>query len=231
MPGASVRALVAGTVVVAALVGGMSAASVGADAAPKRPKPVAVFIGDSYTQGAGASRRANSFAARVAVKERWRLVNLGRGGTGYVTASAEGLLSCGIPYCGAYGERVADTMAARPAVVIVSGGINDVGQSIPVFRSGVDQLLADLKARLPRRTFVAVTRPQWPDSRPPALFEREVQAVRASAKRHRVHYLDIGEPLAGRSALKAEDGVHPNDAGHAAIARAIEERLAQHHHP
>jgi lysophospholipase L1-like esterase len=224
-------AIGAGGVLVAALLSGIVTTSSSADAAPKRPRPVAVFIGDSFTKGAGATKRANSFAARVGAHEHWRVVNLGRGGTGYVTASTQGLLSCGIAYCGAYGERVDDAMAARPAVVIVSGGINDVNQPLPVFRSGVDQLFADLKAHLPKRTFIAVTTPQWPEAVPPEAFDLEVQAVRASAKQHRVHYLDIGEPLATGMDLKAADGVHPNDVGHAVIARAIEKGLARHHHP
>src|SRR5829696_5674496 len=41
------------------------------------PRPVAVFIGDSYTQG------EDRWPSYVAKEQGWKQVNLGRGGTGY----------------------------------------------------------------------------------------------------------------------------------------------------
>ena len=53
-----------------------------------------------------------------------------------------------------------------------------------------------------------------------------ISIVKAEAQRAGATYLDIGEPLFGHSAMMDVDGWHPNDAGHAAIAAAVEKALA-----
>jgi len=54
-----------------------------------------------------------------------------------------------------------------------------------------------------------------------------ISIVMPEAMRAGVTYLDIGEPMFGHSSMMAVDGWHPNDAGHAAIAKAVEKALTQ----
>jgi lysophospholipase L1-like esterase len=53
-----------------------------------------------------------------------------------------------------------------------------------------------------------------------------ISIVKAEAQRAAATYLDIGEPLFGHPSMMDVDGWHPNDAGHAAIAAAVEKAPA-----
>src|SRR4051794_11312013 len=48
---------------------------------------VAAFVGDSYSQGRGASRPEKRWVTLAAAEEGWRGENFGRGGTGYQLTS------------------------------------------------------------------------------------------------------------------------------------------------
>lgn len=180
--------------------------------------PTAVFMGDSYTQGVGASTVDKRWTSVLSVKEGWQEVNLGRGGTGYVTTST----SCGLPACPAYPAMVADAVAAKPQTVVVSGGQNDFAaysKDPAAVEAAVRQVFQKLRAALPDVKIVAVG-PSTPYG-----LEKTVTALDASVQReaHAVGaaYVSLISPNVVAPEMLTADRSHVNDSGHAAIAKAV----------
>jgi lysophospholipase L1-like esterase len=110
--------------------------------------------------------------------------------------------------------------------VIVSGGRNDVGETVGYVQSRARRLFQLLHSRLPRTTVVAV-QPMWGSSPAPPALHRVIRAVRRGVQAAGVHYLGYPDPLRGHPGLMA-DGNHPNDDGYAAIAAVLEKRLVKY---
>ncbi|QIB47997.1 SGNH/GDSL hydrolase family protein [Streptomyces aureoverticillatus] len=142
-----------------------------------------------------------------------------------------------------------DVLDARPDVVSILVGVNDMGWHtldpkgyvIPVeeFEAGYDRLLAPLAEAgtkliliepflLPIRGLVEAghalmgeeVRKQWRTDLDP-----KIQAVRKLARKYGAHLLDADDMFATLAATTgpehwAADGVHPTPAGHAALAAA-----------
>jgi acyl-CoA thioesterase I len=201
---------------------GRAAAASGASASAAPPKPV-LFLGDSYSAGAGASTRAMRWTTLVAKSQHWLEDNRAFGGTGYVTAlsGAEAQRGCGQPSCPSYEQAIPRGSSAKPVLIVVSGGRNDLSSLGPDYAAAVARFFADLHAAFPDAG-IAATSPRWDDGPAPATLADAGQAVLEGVESVGGSYLDIGQPLAGHPDLVASDGVHPNDAGHAAIAQAVE---------
>lgn len=191
-------------------------------------KPVAAFIGDSYTAGAGSTD--GGFVKLVAAEQGWLAKNLGRGGTGFITR--ENLdpelarKGCGKDYCESYVEMIDAAAKLQPAVVVVSGGRNNASDDPEALHATIDSFFAELRAELPDARLI-VTSPLWGSTEPPAILTAMATWERDAAASVDAEFLEIGQPLGGRDELLSDDGVHPNDAGHAAIAEAINSELSQ----
>lgn len=188
-------------------------------------RPLAVFIGDSYSAGVGASSEQKRFVNRVAYAEGWTLVNLANGGTGYAV-SAE-LAGCGKTYCPPYKGVLPKLQALKPDIVVVSGGRNDVGASDAAIDRAVDEFFPALRAAAPDAKIYA-TSPLWDDSPAPERLTRLGPVIRAAVDEVGGRYLDIGQPLLGEKAYVILDRVHPSDLGHGKIAEAVVAALAEH---
>ena len=184
--------------------------------------PVAVFLGDSYTQAGGLPEQQRWVT--LASKELgWWPVNLGRGGTGYLGPVSGGNArnACGMDYCPSYAEMIAAAAAENPAIVVVSGGRNERHRwTDPEWANGVFGFYRQLRAAVPDADIYA-TSPMWDDDPAPGemVFARAI--VRVAVEDIGGVYVDLGEPLTGRPELVAADGVHPNADGHQAIAVAF----------
>lgn len=190
------------------------------------PRLDAAFMGDSYTAGAGSSVWANSFTNLVANSQGWNEKNFGRGGTGY-TGSVSGAvakIACGLTYCPSYEEMIVTVAAKKPAIVFVSGGRNQASEDQLQLARGITKFYSDLRAALPNVKIFA-TSPVWDSSATPASLQLMASAVKEATEAVGGVYLDIGQPLHGHPELITADHVHPNDAGHLAIAKAIEAAL------
>lgn len=221
----TVVAWVAVTVEHSAEPGASTLGSMPSDDEPEAEVPTAVFIGDSYTRGVGST--GAGFVTLVARAKGWEAVNLGRGGTGYLNELTEpkvALRSCGMDYCPPYAGVLAEAGQLDAEVVVVSGGRNDAGSDRTAVAAAIDEFFVDLREALPRARIYA-TSPIWDDDGAPAGLKAISAEVRESVQAVGGTYLDIGRPLAGEPGLVSEDGVHPNDEGHAAIAEAIVEAL------
>lgn len=193
---------------------------------------VAVFIGDSYTAGAGVTDLDKRWTSIVSRRQRWTEVNLGRGGTGYILSptGTAALNACGFTNCPSYTDMVADVAAANPDVVVVSGGRNEIFNTVanpqvfslldPKWPTGVEAFFVALRAATPRAQIVA-TSPIWSDERAPDALQGMRSTIQRAVNAVGGVHIDIGDPLLGRKDCMAPDGIHPNDAGHAVIAKAF----------
>lgn len=185
--------------------------------------PTAVFLGDSYTQ-AGGLPEAQRWPTIVAQKLGWRAVNLGRGGTGYLGDGLTGAIArigCGRDHCPSYQGMIPAAAAENPAIIVVSGGRNDRHYwRDPIWALGVIGFYQQLREAAPDADIYA-TSPIWDDDLvpPEAIFAKAI--VRVAVEDIGGTYIDLREPLARRPDLIDRDGVHPNAAGHAAIAAAF----------
>ncbi len=190
-------------------------------------KPVAAFIGDSYTAGAGSPQ--GGFVKLVATEQGWLAKNLGRGGTGFTQNTDQdpenSRVACGLDYCESYPEMIPAAAKLDPAVVVVSGGRNGVGVDPDRMQTAVDSFFTTLRDALPDAQII-VTSPLWDDEETPAWLDDLASMERAAAESVGAVYLDIGQPLEGREDLVADDGIHPNQEGHAEIARVVNAALS-----
>ena len=181
-------------------------------------RPVAVFLGDSYASGTGASRPSKRWVDLVSLDKGWVEKNLSQDRASYSTDSGPGSTS--------YRARMAAVAATGAQIVVVSGGRNDVNVDPAQLRADARATFVGIHAALPKARIFVVS-PTWGNDPAPQGLTNVISIVMAEAMRAGVTYLDIGEPMFGDSSMMAVDGWHPNDAGHAAIAKAVEKALTQ----
>ncbi len=181
----------------------------------------AAFIGDSYTSGTGGTASENRWTALLAADQGWMADNFGVGGTGYANRSLE----AGKP---AYYEQVPEVVATGDGIIIVSGGRNDLGLwlSDPVGTAmHISDTFNGLRAGAPNGRILALN-PWWDDDPSPIELQSLSDAVQAAVTAVHGEFIQTGQPLAAHPEFVIEDGVHPNDAGHAALAAATANALA-----
>lgn len=192
----------------------------GATLPPPTAKPLAVFIGDSYTQGAGATTDDKTWVAQVATAMGWGYDNLGRGSTGYLsTAGADG---CGYDVCHNYQQMSEAAIAAEPSVVVVAGGQNDFsafGKDPAKVTTAIKATYTKLRKSLPKTRIIAVG-PSTPWEITPEVGDMD-SVVREAAASVKAEYISLLDPNVISPAHVLRDKTHVNDAGHAAIAKRV----------
>lgn len=184
------------------------------------PTPTAVFLGDSYAQGTGASASTSRWSTLVSESQGWEEVNMANGGTGYATAvdGETATDACGKDYCPTYAEMIPEVVEQEPSIVVVSGGRNDVGRNID--QESIAAFYRDLRSALPDAEIIAVS-PVWDARESPAELSAIGDAVREAVTSVGGTYADISQPLTGNPEAITEDQVHPNDQGHQILADAV----------
>jgi acyl-CoA thioesterase-1 len=186
-----------------------------------------LILGDSYAAGTGASRPERRWVNLLAAAENWKIANYAQGGTGYLTEiESGGQRACGAARCLNYADMLAAAVDANvsPDIVLVSGGRNDLGEEPGQVGVAIRSLYVKIRKSFPAATIYAVN-PLWDDGNAPNAFPKLRATVTAAVENVRGTLLNIGQPLKGRSSRVIRDGVHPNDAGHKAIAEAVEKAL------
>jgi acyl-CoA thioesterase-1 len=196
----------------------------------RRQPPDAAILGDSYTAGANASSPARGYAQRLARLMGWREPFIrGLPGSGYVERGVTGRSMHAL---------IPRTVALRPRLVLLVAGHNDSrADPVRVAESALADL-SELRAALPGSRIIVVG-PIWQGSelRPGVAEVRD--AIHAAVRQvPRVGWID---PLSehwftgdrrrhtGNAArLISRDDNHPNDAGHAHIAKLLARDLRRH---
>ncbi len=183
-------------------------------------RPRAVFLGDSYTAGTGATAAAKRWSSLVAADQGWKEMNAGEGGTGYVATASE--TACGRSFCDNYAGRVDSVVKESPDIVIVAGGQNDLTQfqrNADAVEANISKLFDDLHTKLPTARLIAVGPSTTAD------LSSQVrgidEAVRAAAEANGATYVSLIEPNVIDREWVTADGGHVNDDGHAAIAERV----------
>lgn len=197
-----------------------SGRSASAPTAPAAARLRVVFLGDSYTRGSGASTMVKRWSSLVAAAQGWTEINQGVGGTGYGTRRDR-------PPGERYPDRLAEVADARPAIVVVSGGINDLPSPATTVARGVTQTYSMLRSLLPAVEIIAVA--PFSNDRPPTTALRTIASeVHQAATSVGAVFVDPGYVLEGHGELVHQSGQnagHPDDAGYARMAAAIDSAL------
>ena len=201
------------------------------------------FIGDSITQGAGASCEQARYVDRVAEFSGALCRNYGISGTRIARKlHPVGPDDFDLDFC----MRV-DTMDADADAVVVFGGTNDFGQgdapmgaisdrTPETFYGALHTLLSSLLCRYPRGRIIVLTplhrcAEDFSVEKQPGVenlpLKRYVEAIREVAEYYALPVLDLyamsgiqpNVPVIKEMYLP--DGLHPNDEGHRRLAELI----------
>jgi lysophospholipase L1-like esterase len=184
------------------------------------PEPLAVFVGDSYTKGTGATSESARWVNLTASAKGWRFVNLGRGGTGYFVTSKT--RSCAGAVCPNYAGMIPQVAKEAPDIIVVAGGQNDFSAFNTSRQSVIDAIratYAKIRSKFPSARIIAVG-PSTPRKVNPDV-EKFDQVVHDAATFVKAEYVSLLEPNAIRPGMLGQDKVHVNDAGHMAIAERV----------
>ncbi|WP_369373794.1 SGNH/GDSL hydrolase family protein [Promicromonospora sp. Populi] len=200
---------------------GTAAPSTGAPASvttvveEQEEQAVALFVGDSYTVGEGASSPEQRWSTVVSRELDWVEVNVAQGGTGYVSNNPD------IPKL-SYEEQLSAAPTDGVDFVVIAGGQNDFPElrddPQEVYRA-VSRTFRLAAERFPEAELVAVG-PSTPWDIGLEVHALD-SAVRAAAERYDATYVSLVDPDVVLDRFVDEDNVHVNDDGYAAIARRV----------
>ena len=182
-------------------------------------KSVVVAIGDSIMDGHGL-KPSRAWPELIGQATNWQLTDLASDGTGFTAVGEDG---------DTFQDEAVEAVALHPSIVIIAASSNDLGEDPTEVSDDVTATMSYLRDSLPDAQIIAFNAFWGADAPPPELAALDSDLEYASASVG-AHYLDIGQPLAGRPQLMQFDGVHPTARGlvvlAAAIAAAIREDTA-----
>lgn len=186
--------------------------------------PTAVFLGDSVTTGwQSLSHPRNRWTSLVCEHQRWREVNLAADGLGFF-ARRGGHLPDGhrSPSCRdtTWLETV---LRCEPNVLTISLGLNDAAflpSQRELVEQAIDHDLTFISHRL--RGASVIVAPYFPSLKIGLRFQTIRRLVHERATSLGLTSTDaLTMAISGDEDRLAIDGIHPNDAGHAQMARAM----------
>ncbi|MGW4944962.1 cellulose binding domain-containing protein [Actinoplanes sp. NPDC004185] len=187
--------------------------------APPRPARLVEFIGDSITVGTTSSKNAlTAYGWLTGERLGAAHTQIAEGGACLVSAAdgCTGMADRFLRNNTAAGSPLWDFSRYRADAVVINLGTNDVGHGVSstTFQTVYTQLLRDIRARYPQAAILAL---QTFTKRYAAQTQAAVQTVTSAGDRNTFFVPTDGwVPAGGLS-----DNVHPNDAGHQAIAARL----------
>ncbi|MCW2685538.1 MAG: hypothetical protein JWR37_428 [Mycobacterium sp.] len=175
-------------------------------ATPNNMIRVAV-IGDSYSSGLGNNVVWPSLLAGSADLS---ISNVAFPGAGYVGGTGES---------GPFAGQIDKALASKPDIIVVFGGINDVGKSKELITQSAIDLFAGLTRRAPTARLI-VLGPLWHEDPAEEAFYALDSAVNQGADDTHTTYISlIRETWLVGDGLIQSDGIHPTDEGQSILAR------------
>lgn len=177
-------------------------------ASPDQTVRVAV-LGDSYTSGLN---NTVVWPSLLAATTDLAFSNVAFPGAGYVG---------GVGESGPFAEQVERALASKPDVIVVFGGINDVGKSDDLVTQSAIDLFAQLTRRAPNANLL-VLGPIWHEPNLPESFFRLDDAIAKAAAASDYPYTSLirEDWLEGAGLIQA-DQIHPTDAGQVILERNL----------
>lgn len=176
-----------------------------------------LIIGASYSAGWGATSPRLDYAHRLAAELGWPTTISAEPGAGYISAGDNGHDS--------FIEQVQSLAPTlRPGLVIIQGGRDDIGQPVAQEALAAARTLAVVRAKFrdPQIVMVGDIPASLPVARDAIGINDLLERV---ATKERVMFVDpIHErwiSSADAAAFRSTIPGHPNDAGHAYIARRL----------
>ena len=178
------------------------------------------FYGDSYTLGTGASSEDKRWSTIVSRERNWNEFNPSVNGLGFIN-NRDNFGDGDLP------SLVID---AKPEIVFVTMGLNDnfsYDGAADSIRAQIDFDFDRLKAGLPDARFVVVE-PFWYTDERPESVDTIIGWVKDAAADLGADYIPgASRWIEGHPEWMADDGLHPNDDGYAAMAVRMDEELAK----
>ena len=182
---------------------------------------VLAVVGASFSAGVGAGSPGRAWPADLGRILHWRVEVSADPGAGYISRGA------GHP--GPFSALAArlDLAALRPAVLLIQGGHNDVGQPLPRIDHTVRALLGQIRCQSPDTRIGIVTVFATGDRASPATIRTD-RAIVTAAQQVDPQVM-VFDPLTGHWQFpRVGDQLHPTPAGHRWIAARLAEGLRAH---
>lgn len=185
------------------------------------PGSKVMFVGDSWSAGTGASVHTNGYAYKLGEAMGWEVDVQAVGATGYLNPGTSGKNET-------YENRVQSLPDGSPDLIIVQGSVND--QNKPTFgmEEAVLAVIIELRVKYPHAQLVIFgpTPSTVPYNQNLVVMDKILQNV---AKVSRTNYIS---PIQGQwliadnyDELMNHQNRHPNNAGHAYLARKLRTAL------
>jgi lysophospholipase L1-like esterase len=176
------------------------------------------FYGDSYTLGTGASSPDKRWSTIVCAERNWREFNPSVNGLGFVNNRFEF----------GEGDLPDQIIDYEPEIVFVTMGLNDnfsFSGAPDEIESQIGDDLERMHRALPDARFIVVE-PFWYTDDRPRSVESIIGWVKDAAGEIDADYIPgASRWIEGHPEWMADDGLHPNDEGYAAIADRMNEEL------
>jgi acyl-CoA thioesterase-1 len=178
--------------------------------------PTVTFIGDSWTEGYGATA-LRGYVDRTAEDLGWNYYNLGVGSSGY-TQLGRG---------STFADRVDRAVATHPDVIVVQGSLNDNRSTPAVVAADADETLARLRAEAGPHTRILVMGASYVPGMTNATIDWINQSIQHAASASGLEFVnpaaeDWNDP--GNPSIWS-DRLHPNDRGYQMLAEHLEPLL------
>jgi lysophospholipase L1-like esterase len=180
-----------------------------ADVGDAADVPVVAFIGDSWTEGVGATA-LRGYSVLTAEQLGWEYQGLGVGGSGYVQPGRGST----------FDQRVERAVATDPDVLVVQGSLNERRTPLAQLEPATLITLEHLRSAVDRDAVVLIVGSSYTPGTDRAVIDGINDTIEAAAERAGFAFVD---PAAENWTDPAEAGIwadpnHPNDAGHQRIA-------------
>jgi lysophospholipase L1-like esterase len=188
--------------------------------ASPRSGTVVGFYGDSYTAGEGASDPTKRWSTIISAERGWHEYNRSVSGLGFVNNRRT------------FGDGDLPDLIIRekPDIVIVTMGLNDnfsFEVAADTIHQQIDADITRLHDELPEARLIVVEPFWYTDDRPRSVDIINGWVADAAASVGAEHIAGASHWIEGHPEWMAEDGLHPNDAGYAAIAERMDDALTE----
>jgi acyl-CoA thioesterase-1 len=188
---------------------------------PTQEKKVAVWFGDSYVEGAGASKPTKGFSYKVSQHFGLFHKNLSEGGSGYIGNKEVAVKRCGKEDCLALIKVLEKPKLLKADVIFVQAGLNDYALT-PENSYVIEKFYKELRDTYPSSIIISVsqTKPFPEDD-----IQKTIQYLaKKSVTQIGGYFIDLGEPLVGHPEWLSPDEFHPNDYGYEILANLVIEK-------